>query len=161
MNVIVADKSHIEYIKKVEDHSDNQGFIGNWTVDEHVKALQNDNYQHLVFEVEGQLVGYCILQDLNHPDHSILLKRFAIEIKGKGYGYQAIECIKKHVFETLQPNRLWLDVRSFNERAMKLYEKANFRKEGIFKKTSLMGDKYVDLHIYAILKEEYEQMYLA
>ncbi|MCH2083691.1 MAG: GNAT family N-acetyltransferase [Saprospiraceae bacterium] len=157
MNTIVADKSHIEYIKMVEDHPDNKDFIGAWTIEEHLEALQNDNYQHLVFEVEQQLVGYCILQDLIHPDHSILLKRFAIDVKGKGYGYQAVEGIKQHVFTHLQPNRLWLDVRYFNERAMKLYEKANFRKEGIFKKASLMDDQYVDLHIYAMLREEYEK----
>ena len=150
-----ATPTHLPFILEVEYHPDNQGYIGSWTKEQHLEKMDDPNYQHLVFEVDHQLVGYAILQDVQHPDHSILLKRFAIQEKGKGYGRQAIEAIKNFVFQELQPNRLWLDVRAFNKRAESLYQKTGFRREGTFKKTSFMGDRYVDLHIYAILKEEY------
>jgi len=45
---------------------------------------------------------------------------------------------------------------SFNERAIKSYEKCGFKKEGILRQEIYIDGKYYDAIIMAMLKEEYE-----
>ncbi|GJM72928.1 hypothetical protein HMSSN036_51440 [Paenibacillus macerans] len=52
------------------------------------------------------------------------------ELLGQGYGREAIELMKRFVFERLNLNRLELEVLDFNERAYRCYLGCGFKEEG-------------------------------
>ncbi len=52
---------------------------------------------------------------------------------GKGYGTEAARVMVRHGFETLNLNRISLNVYDFNPRGIRAYEKAGFRKEGVLR----------------------------
>lgn len=62
---------------------------------------------------------------------SIEFRRIVISEKGLGYGKDSIKLIKKICFEKYKADKIWLDVYSDNERAIKLYESQGFLKEKI------------------------------
>src|SRR6266850_3937436 len=51
----------------------------------------------------------------------------------KGYGTEATQLMVRHAFETMNLNRVWLQVYDFNPRAVHAYEKAGFRAEGVLR----------------------------
>ena len=51
---------------------------------------------------------------------------------------------------------MFLEVYDTNRRAIKLYQKLGFRKEGVLKEHTYKEGKYIDLIIMAMLKREYE-----
>src|SRR5262249_24118667 len=51
----------------------------------------------------------------------------------QGYGSEATALLVRYAFETLNLNRVWLHVFEENARAIRTYEKAGFRREGLLR----------------------------
>ncbi len=77
---------------------------------------------------------------------------------GKGYGTEAIKLLQKFSFNKLNLNKLELDVRSFNKRAIRSYEKSGFKVEGIIRENYFEDGKYSDTIKMGILKREWEEV---
>jgi len=107
---------------------------------------------------KNKQIGYAILAGINNENRSIELKRIVVTDKGKGFGKEFLELIKKLVFEQLNAHRLWLDVREFNQRAQKVYKSADFNKEGILRECILYNEKFISLVVMSILAEEYKNL---
>ncbi|WP_454052026.1 GNAT family N-acetyltransferase [Clostridium sp. Marseille-Q7071] len=74
---------------------------------------------------------------------------------GKGYGTDAMKVLINFIFEEMNINKIKLNVYSFNERAVKSYEKCGFKKEGLLRKEIFRHGKYHDEVVMGILREEY------
>ena len=77
------------------------------------------------------------------------------ESQGKGAGTFAVKEILNHAFNNLNLHRVELTVLKNNERAMKLYEKSGFKREGTLRQVYYKNGSFVDAYIYSILKDEY------
>lgn len=75
------------------------------------------------------------------------------ENQGKGIGTYAINTIIQHAFNNLNLHRIELSVLEENLRAQHVYEKAGFVCEGCKRKAVYKNGKYVNIRMYAILKE--------
>lgn len=73
----------------------------------------------------------------------------------KGYGSEAVKLMVDYGFNTLNLNRIQLHVWSENERAIKAYLKAGFKKEGVLRQAMYHNNKYCDFWVMAILREDY------
>ncbi|MDR7870478.1 MAG: GNAT family protein [Tissierellaceae bacterium] len=74
----------------------------------------------------------------------------------KGYGTEAIKLLQEFAFNKLNLNKLELDVRAFNERAINCYEKCGFKKEGIIRENYYENGEYTDTIKMGILKREWK-----
>ena len=74
----------------------------------------------------------------------------------RGYGTEAMRLALKHGFETLNLNRIMLDVYETNPRAIRSYEKAGFVHEGRKRQAMFKNGRYFDILIMSMLREEWE-----
>jgi RimJ/RimL family protein N-acetyltransferase len=65
----------------------------------------------------------------------------------------------KHVFANLNINRFWLDVFTYNETGIHIYESLGMLREGTIRAGYKSERIYKDYHIYSILKNEYKKLY--
>jgi len=72
-----------------------------------------------------------------------------------GYGTQAMQLLLQHCFDTLNLNRVALDVYENNPRAIRSYEKAGFRQEGRKRQAMYKDGKYLDILSMSILRHEW------
>ena len=72
-----------------------------------------------------------------------------------GYGTQAMKLLLKHCFETLNLNRVALDVYENNIRAIRSYEKAGFTQEGRKRQAMYKDGQYLDILKMSILRQEW------
>jgi RimJ/RimL family protein N-acetyltransferase len=79
------------------------------------------------------------------------------EKQGKGYGYKAIEILQKFVFESLNLNKLELDLHDYNEKAYNCYLKCGFKEEGRLRQKFYINGHYTDMIHMGILRSEYEK----
>ena len=78
-----------------------------------------------------------------------------MDVKGKGYGREALKMMKNWAFEDLKMHRAWLDAKVDNKRAINLYKDEGFVEEGIIRECIKTGDVYESLMILGILAKEY------
>jgi len=76
------------------------------------------------------------------------------EYWGKGYGTDAMKVLMKFIFEEMNINKIRLGTFSFNERAIKSYQKCGFEIEGVLKDEIFKEGKYYDEIIMAVFSGE-------
>lgn len=86
---------------------------------------------------------------------------FGIEIGvkrewGKGYGTEATRLVVGYGFETLNLNRVWLEVIEDNARGKRAYERVGFRTEGVLRQRAFREGRYWDAILMALLREDWE-----
>ncbi|MEO0934330.1 MAG: GNAT family protein, partial [Cyanobacteria bacterium J06641_2] len=122
-----------------------------------IESLSNNDIAHFIIEriTDNYPVGYTILKGLTDFNQTIELKRIVITEKGKGYGRETLQLIKKLSFEDFSAHRLQLDVKGKNLRAKKLYESEGFIVEGCLRECLKTADKWESLILMSMLRKEY------
>jgi len=128
------EKQDFPFMIEAEQNKENAMFVGQWTLEQHEKAINDIDILYLLFKNnDGQNIGYAIIKGLINPNDSIELMRIVITDKGLGVGKHALSLIKKWCFEINKAHRLWLDVRVNNVRAQHVYKSQGFICEGILR----------------------------
>jgi RimJ/RimL family protein N-acetyltransferase len=148
----------IDFVIKSETDSENAQYVGQWSCNEHIKALENPDLLHLIIESSnGEKIGYIIIAGIENKNKSIEFRRIVVTEKGKGYGKEAVRLVKKLAFEKLRSHRLWLDVREKNNRAQYVYRSQGFKDEGKLRESIIYNGNYESLIVMSILETEYER----
>lgn len=128
-----------------------------------IRAANKDWHEsynlHLaVSEEEGGYLGTISLKNINfkaaNAEYAISLRKQA---QGRNIGYLATKEILKIAFTEMQLERVYLNVLSQNEKAIRLYERIGFVYEGEFLKHIYLRGQYMNLKWYRMLRAEYEK----
>jgi len=76
--------------------------------------------------------------------------------QNKGYGREAMQLTLKFAFHELNLRRVQLTVFAYNERAVALYEKIGFVREGAFREFLHRDGQLYDMYFYGLLRREWE-----
>ena len=119
---------------------------------------RDQNKRLTIYDIEtGLIIGTIQLTSIHGinrtGEYSIMIGNKTYW--GKGVGFAASKKILNYGFEDLNLNRIYLNVLKNNERAIKLYQKLGFVKEGIQKQAIYKNGCFHDLIIMAILKADY------
>lgn len=118
---------------------------------------RNTNVRCSVVDESDIILGLVSLVSIDYMNQSAV---FNIMIgdknnQDKGIGSFAVREMLHHAFHNLNLQRVELLVLEDNQRAIHLYEKSGFKYEGRKRQARYKNGKFVDLRMYAILKEEY------
>lgn len=118
--------------------------------------------ESLHFAITDDCKSYLGTVSLKHIDSENLSAEYAISTRkaaqGTGASMRATKDILAYAFEELGLERVYLNVKSTNGRAIRFYEKVPFVKEGTFRKAIRDADgQLVDLVWYSMLREEFIQ----
>lgn len=117
----------------------------------------------LIFSKElNKIVGEVSINEINRNNRSanIRVMVFRKEDFNKGYGSEAIVLALHYGFGMFNLHRIELDVFDFNERAIHVYEKLGFKKEGIKRDGLYFNYKYCNAIIMSILEDEFKILYI-
>jgi len=119
----------------------------------------NESEPQLRFAIttlDGELIGETALKHIDQrngdADFHIAIGNKAYW--GKGYGTDATRALMKYTFEQLNLHRVTLYVHDFNARAIRVYEKCGFQREGCLRKAHYMDGRYTDVVIMGLLRED-------
>jgi RimJ/RimL family protein N-acetyltransferase len=109
--------------------------------------------------VEGdEPIGLVSLTNIDtvhrHADFHILIGPDSV--KGKGVGTAATRAMLQHGFGDLNLHRVSLTVLAGNARAIRVYEKVGFKREGLLRDAVYKNGGYQDLIAMALLSHEIE-----
>ena len=75
---------------------------------------------------------------------------------GKGYGSDSLKTLIRYMFENFDINKIWIEARANNPRAIRAYELAGFKKEGLLREENYFNGKFVDCIRFGILRNEFK-----
>ena len=101
-------------------------------------------------------LGSVYIRDIDHDHHKGEYGIFIGEesARGRGVGTEAARQMIRYGFEQLGLHRIYLRVLAGNERAIRSYEKAGFKKEGYLHHDVCINGEYVDIVWMAAVNEE-------
>lgn len=121
-----------------------------------IRLADGKDLHYAIVDKEDEYLGTISLKNVELSDkkaeYAISLRKKA---QGKGVASAATEEILKVAFESYKLERIYLNVLSDNERAVRLYERMGFVYEGAFRKHLFLRGEYKTLKWYSMLREEY------
>lgn len=119
---------------------------------------RNSQVRCSIVDENDEILGLVSLVNIDHMNQTC---EFHIMIgtgdnQGKGAGTFATKEMLNHAFNNLNMHRVELTVLDDNKRAIHLYEKVGFVKEGTKRESNYKQGKFVDMHMYAILRDEFK-----
>ena len=108
---------------------------------------------------EDRLIGFVALDGINWP-HGDSFVGIGIGDRaywGRGYGTDAMRVLLRYAFTELNLSRLSLNVFSYNQRALRSYEKAGFVVEGRQRQALQRDGQYHDLIFMGVLRDEWRR----
>jgi RimJ/RimL family protein N-acetyltransferase len=126
-------------------------------VREFINISQNDNsnIHYAICDVYDVYLGTISLKNVDyknrHAEYAIVLRNSQ---RGKGIAQTATELLIKKAKTELKLHKIYLNVLTDNNRAIKLYERIGFVRKGIYEQHILKENKYFDLFYYELLLEE-------
>jgi ribosomal-protein-serine acetyltransferase len=95
-----------------------------------------------IYKIDGQNkigeIGYWLAENL----------------QGKGIITQSCKAIIDFGFSNLQLNRIEIKCGTENLKSKTIPEKLNFTHEGVLRQGELLYDKFIDLHLYSLVKND-------
>lgn len=132
-------------------------------IDEWINAIQSSN-NTCPFAIRdinnGEMVGYIELGSIQWWNGTATM---GIGIgtnaeRGKGYGKEALKLLLDFAFKELNLHRVQLNVFSYNQKAINLYEKLGFKHEGTYREFIHRDGKRWDMYLYGILENEWSEI---
>ena len=102
-------------------------------------------------------MGVCGLTSIDRVNQSAEFSLYiATEYQGRGFGKVALRILLHHAFMDQNLNRVWGETYDGNP-AIKMFEKLGMKHEGTLRQSYYRDGRFIDSHIYAILRGDYVQ----
>lgn len=118
-----------------------------------------DSYRFAIEAVaSGQYIGECGINSIDWKNSvaSVVIFIGDKAYRSKGYGTEAMQILLSFAFNQININKVRLNVYSFNEQAIKSYEKCGFKNEGVLRQEIFRDGRYYDTIVMGLLREEYK-----
>lgn len=123
------------------------------------RSTQTDRLDLAVIDrTTGEWVGEVVINEWDLDNRSCGF-RIALGLNGRnrGLGTEATRLIVDYVFDRIDGppvNRLALEVYDFNRRALAVYEKVGFRREGVLRQALLWDGRFHDAIVMSIVRAD-------
>ena len=108
-------------------------------------------------KADNKMIGRCDLKNVvPHVGRSEIGYALNQHYWGKGYATEAIRCVMTYAFDTMNLNRIAAECFTDNAASIHLLEKMGFVREGTVRQDTILRGKLEDIHLYGILKSEWE-----
>lgn len=112
----------------------------------------------IVDATTGKWCGEAVINEWDPANRSCNYRiALSAHARNRGIGTEVTQLVVDHVFSQHPVHRLELEVYAFNPRAIAVYEKVGFVREGQRRDALRWGDDWVDAITMAILRPDWEQ----
>ncbi|MBF2561403.1 spermidine N1-acetyltransferase [Listeria welshimeri] len=123
------------------------------------KHIHDQSERRFILELDGQMVGLVELMEIDYI-HRRAEFQIIIDPKFQGHGYavSATKLAMKYAFHVLNLHKLYLVVDKVNEKAIHVYEKVGFIREGELIDEFFVDGTYHDAIRMCLFQHQYREM---
>lgn len=149
---------------EITDYLGRSGMLS--SLDSEKKYLEENSNLEATFVIitldKDKMIGTVSLERINNIHRTATLGIFIgnKEYWNNSYGTEAIRLILDYGFNYLNLHNIKLNLMSFNERALKCYQKCGFKEMGRIRENRFINGKYYDTICMDILSNEFNESYI-
>jgi ribosomal-protein-alanine N-acetyltransferase len=119
---------------------------------------EHDLVLAIVLKENDHLIGFTGFHEIDFRNRHCLfgIGIGDVEFQSKGHGTEATRLLVDHAFATMNLNRIQLLVYEYNERAIRVYDRIGFTKEGVLRQENYREGRYWDTWVMSILRDEWK-----
>lgn len=104
-----------------------------------------------------KIIGYASISDIDYRNGTCHWNGIKIDpdFSGKGFAFQVILLLLKHIFDELRMVRCKTQTQEENIAAINLFEKAGFLKEGLMRKYAYKNGEHKNVWLFSITDDDY------
>lgn len=171
-NILVREMTETDYIKNREIlfHSKDARFYDNDVkLPPVTEELTEREEEHLGFggdgtrlefavvNFEGEYVGNVNLHSIDQKNGTFSVSFYFLQReRNKGYATNAVALIVYYAFHELRLNKLNVCVNEGNDASAKLIQKIGCKPEGVWRDNVFYDGKYVNVELYGITRDEFD-----
>jgi len=126
-------------------------------IHEYLNDYQSDRLYHWGIELEGKLIGYvCVVNVDDNDQKGLMGYALARNFWSKGYTTEAVKAVLRYMFTEIGLNRIEATHAVNNAASGRVLEKAGMIFEGRAKDYYFCNSEFQDSNLYAITKNEYK-----
>jgi ribosomal-protein-serine acetyltransferase len=111
---------------------------------------------HCAITLRKEIIGVIAFNAIDHLHRSSTIGYWLAQTHtGNGYMTGAVRALIQLGFEYLNLNRIEIRVAPENQASRAICIRLQFRHEGILREAEWLGDKFVDLEVYSLLKADW------
>jgi RimJ/RimL family protein N-acetyltransferase len=132
-----------------------------WYIEDTNVLPGSEAYIYKAVDENGRVVGHISLGGISEKNRSARISRVLVgntAERGKGVCYEMVKAVLKIGFEELKLHRIALGAYDDNRAAIRCYEKAGLKIEGIHRDVLLYKDNYWSMIEMAMLESEWQAM---
>jgi RimJ/RimL family protein N-acetyltransferase len=163
-----AEPADVGFLLELANDAEVAPFLGSltardedtWLASVERSAREPRAYGRFVVEQEGQPVGGLAFE-ATKPHHGIA-ELFGImvssEARGRGVGEAAVRRLVRELLGELGYHRVELECYGYNERAIRLFERAGFVREGVKRQAYRRQGEWVDSVLFGLVAEDLDEL---
>lgn len=146
------------YLREWLPWVDNMQTVANFTYyisDTKKRAAAKTDFGYAII-IDKNIVGRIGLHHINYPNRIAEIGYWlANGFQGRGIIAKSCKALINHAFKELGLNRIEIKCAIGNDKSRAIAEKLQFKQEGILRQAELLNGKFIDLYLYAMLKEDW------
>lgn len=128
-------------------------------IDSATRALINGSEFHYAVVIKGtdELVGIAGIKNIDYKNRKCEVGYWlGKQFWGRGYASEAVSLLLYVAFMSLNLNKVYATVFTFNERSAAVLQQLGFKREGVIRENIFHVDKFVDDIMFGLLRSEYK-----
>ena len=140
------------------DHMHTIANFTNYIIDTKKRAVEKSDFGYAII-IDKNIVGRIGLHHINYQNRIAEIGYWlASGLQGTGIIFKSCKALINHSFKELGLNRVEIKCGIGNDKSRAIAEKLQFKQEGILRQAELLNGKFIDLYLYAMLKDDWEKL---
>jgi ribosomal-protein-serine acetyltransferase len=180
MKIEIDDTISLEFLEEIHAESllnlvnNNRAYLREWlpwvdhmlSVTDFIRYIRNTKNQAdektdfgYAIIIDKNIVGRIGLYHINQQNKIAEIGYWLADgWQGKGIVTRCCRAMINHGFTQLGLNRIEIKCGTGNNKSLAIAEKLQFKQEGILRQAELLNGRFIDLYLYAMLKEEWNKI---
>ena len=160
LNLVNANRVYLREWLPWVDHMQTVANFTRYIIDTKKRAADKTDFGYAII-IDKNIVGRMGLHHINYQNKIGEIGYWLADgLQGRGIITKCCTALINHGFTQLGLNRIEIKCGLGNDKSLAIAEKMQFKQEGILRKAELLNGKFIDLYLYAMLKEEWERISL-
>lgn len=147
------------YLREWLPWVDSMQTVGNFTSyinDTKKRAAEKTDFGYAII-IDKNIVGRIGLHHINYTNRIAEIGYWLADgWQGKGIMFKSCKALINYCFKEMGLNRIEIKCGTGNYKSRAIAQKLQFKQEGILRQAELLNGKFIDLHLYAMLKDEWQ-----